>query len=87
MESRRRCGWLAKESDAAANSIIWARGKVSVPRCPVSHITPESITLLEEYHVWKLFGRTDYQRLPARLVEAMFILENELRLEQSDGEE
>ena len=44
------------------------------------------MTLLEEYHVWKLFGRADYQCLPARLVEAMFILENELRMEQSDGE-
>jgi len=29
----------------------------------------------------------DYETLPARSVEAMFILENELRMEQSDGEE
>ncbi len=44
--------------------------------CPVSYITPESQTLLEEYHAWKLFGAGDFYRLPARLVEAIFILEN-----------
>lgn len=75
------------EHDGPSKSIIWARGKVSAPRCPVSYITPESMALLEEYHVWKLFGRTDYEGLPARSVEAMFILESELRMEQSDGEE
>ena len=72
-------------SNATPNSIIWVRGKVSAPSCPISYITPESMALLEEYHVWKLFGRADYQCLPARSVEAMFILENELRTEQSDG--
>jgi len=45
------------------------------------------MALLEEYQVWKLFGRTDYKRLPARSVEAMFILENELRMEQTDVEQ
>ena len=43
--------------------------------------------MLEEFHVWKSFGKADYERLPARLVEAMLILDNELRMEQSDGDE
>jgi len=42
--------------------------------------------LLEEYYAWKLFGTTDYYRLAARLVEAIFVLENELRSEQNDAE-
>jgi len=87
LESRRHCGWLSTGSDVKPNSIVWARGKISTPRCPVSYITPESVAFLEEFHVWKLLGGTDYQRLPARSVEAMFILENELRMEQKDGEE
>ena len=40
---------------------------------------------MEEFHAWKLFGSTDYYLLPARLVEAIFLLENELRTETTDG--
>jgi hypothetical protein len=42
--------------------------------------------MIEEFHVWKLFGATDAYRLPARLVEAIFVLENELRSERNDAE-
>jgi len=66
--------------------VVWARGKVSTPSCPTSYIAPESIALLEEYHAWKMFGTTDYYRLPARLVQAIIVLENELRMERSDAE-
>ena len=52
--------------------------------CPTSYITPESVALLEEFQAWKLIGATDMYRLPARVVEAIFILENELRSEKYD---
>jgi hypothetical protein len=54
--------------------------------CPTSYISPESISLLEEFHAWKLLGATDFYRLPARVVEAFFLLENELRSGRNDGE-
>jgi hypothetical protein len=50
--------------------------------CPTSYITPESVALLEEFHAWKLIGAGDMYRLPARVVEALFVLENELRSEK-----
>jgi hypothetical protein len=67
-------------------AVVWARGKASTPSCPISYIAPESIALLEEYHAWKLFGTTDFNRLPARLVQAIIVLENELRMERNDAE-
>ena len=42
--------------------------------------------MIEEFHVWKLFGVSDVYGLPARLVEAIFVLENELRSERNDAE-
>ena len=49
-------------------------------------ITSESIALLEEFHAWKLLGAGSFYDLPARLVQAIFILENELRAESNDGQ-
>jgi hypothetical protein len=42
--------------------------------------------LLEEFHAWKLVGAGNVYELPARLVEAIFILESELRAEINDGQ-
>jgi hypothetical protein len=84
LEKKRNCGWLPS-SGRLTEQVVWARGSVAVTSCPRSHITPESIALLEEFHAWKLFGACDYYRMPARLVEAIFVLENELRSENSDA--
>jgi hypothetical protein len=43
------------------------------------------VALLEEFHAWKLLGAASFYDLPARLVHAIFILENELRAETNDG--
>jgi hypothetical protein len=59
---------------------------VSLTTCPTSYITPESIALLEEFHAWKLLGAGSVYDLPARLVEAIFVLENEVRTESSNGQ-
>jgi hypothetical protein len=66
--------------------VIWARKKAAVNSCPTSSITPESVAMLEEFHAWKLFGTTELYQLPARLVEAIFVLENELRSERNDAQ-
>jgi hypothetical protein len=44
------------------------------------------MALLEEFHAWKLLGAGSVYELPARLVEAIFVLENELRAENNNGQ-
>ena len=56
---------------------------MSTTSCPVSHVTAESQTLLEEFYAWKLLGTSDYNQMPARVAEAIFILENETILENT----
>lgn len=85
LEKKRRCGWLAPEAGSIP-PIVWVRGRVSLATCPTSYITGESIALLEEFHAWKLLGAGNVFDLPARLVEAIFVLENELRMESSDAQ-
>ena len=86
LERKRRCGWLAQDDDATNSAIVWARGRTTLATCPTSTITPESSALLEEFHAWKLLGTGAFYDLPARLVQAIFILENELRAESNDGQ-
>jgi len=65
--------------------MVWAGGRVTLDTCPTSHVTSESIALLEEFYAWKLLGAGSVYDLPARLVEAIFVLEKELRTERNDG--
>lgn len=85
LEKKRRCGWLANSTESLS-TIVWVRGKVSLATCPTSYITSESLALLEEFHAWKLLGAGSAYELPARLVEAIFVLENELRAATNDGQ-
>lgn len=43
--------------------------------------------LLEAFHAWKLMGAGGFDYLPARIVDAIVTLENELRTETRNGEE
>jgi len=65
--------------------VIWARRQVAIETCPTSYITAESLALLEEFHAWKLIGASDVYGLPARVVEAIFVLENEVRSEKHNA--
>jgi hypothetical protein len=85
LERKRRCGWLVNDT-VAGSSIVWARGRTTLATCPTSTITSESVALLEEFHAWQLLGAGSVYDLPARLVHAIFILENELRAETNDGQ-
>ena len=75
--------WRSKMASTAATNYQRTSGHLP---CPTSYITSESISLLEQFHAWQLFGATDFYRLSARVVEAIFLLENELRSERNDGE-
>jgi hypothetical protein len=61
--------------------VVWAKGDIAVDRCPTWYVTPESLVLIQEFQAWKLVGGAELFALPARMVEAFMILENELRLE------
>lgn len=84
LEGKRRCGWLGHDDSPA--HVVWARGRQSLTTCPTSYITAESIALLELFSAWKTFGVANFYELPARLIEAIFVLENELRTEGTDAE-
>jgi hypothetical protein len=84
LERKRRCGWLGNIGPDASQ-VIWARGQVAIESCPTSYITAESLALLEEFHAWKLIGAGDVHQLSARVVEAIFILENEVRSEKQNA--
>src|SRR5579871_628836 len=87
LEKRRRCTWIGDEgSDERIAGPIWARGRASSSCCPKSYVTGESLALLEEFHAFKVFGSRDVYALEARLVEAIFILEDELRREKDNAE-
>jgi hypothetical protein len=75
------------EQEGVADSrVVWLRGQVAVACCPTSYVTAESLALLDEFHAWKLIGAGNVYELPARSVEAFFVLENELRAEKHDGQ-
>ena len=84
LERKRRCGWMEHDK-VSTPGIVWARGRETLTTCPTSYVTSESLALLEEFHAWKLLGAGSMYDLPARLVEAIFVLENELRAEKADG--
>ena len=81
LEGHRRCDWIPEERRAAPRC-VWAREGVAITSCPTSYITAESISLLEEFHAWKLFNCANLYDVPARAAEAYCVLEGELRLEQ-----
>jgi hypothetical protein len=70
------------EERRGAKRIVWARGSASTEECPKSLITAESIELLERFFAWKLWGWKDPA---AREADAFLMLEQELRVEGSNG--
>ncbi|MBM3787576.1 MAG: hypothetical protein FJW30_24740 [Acidobacteria bacterium] len=64
---------------------MWARAGVVTAECPVSFITAESETLLEEHHVWRMGGRVDLRTHSAKTVEAFTVLESQIAQEKSHG--
>lgn len=63
---------------------VWARGSVALGTCPRSFITAESITLLEEFAVWRQLGGAT-GTLTAKQVDGFAILEEILAKELRNG--
>lgn len=43
--------------------------------------------LLEEFYSWKLLGGAEFSALPARTIDAIFLLEKELAKEKGNAEQ
>ena len=84
LATKRRCAFSAPES-LGPSHVVWARGNVAIDVCPRSVITPQSVSWLEQYYLWKRFGARDYEELEARTVEAFLLLEEELIKEEKHG--
>ena len=85
LERKRRCGWLGND-DSFDMPDRMGPGTDDAGDLPTSYITSESIALLEEFHAWKLLvGAGAFTICLRALVEAIFVLENELRAESNDG--
>jgi hypothetical protein len=85
LQHKRKCGWLPK-TDGTDARIVWARGRTTAAECPVSYITADSRSFLEQFHVRKEFGWGNVDALPSRVVEAFHILENEFQTEKRSGQ-
>lgn len=65
---------------------MWLRRKASTAECPKTAITAESLALLEDFFGWKLGGPMSLRDLPAKVVDAYSVLENEWLEEKHNAE-
>ncbi|MGE5647837.1 MAG: hypothetical protein ACM336_18840 [Acidobacteriota bacterium] len=66
--------------------MVWTRAGVATTECPKSYITGASMAWLETFEAWRR-GHGDAAALPARMVQAMICLENEVAQEMRRGAE
>ena len=64
---------------------VWARSDVSLGTCPKSFITAESITMLEDFAVYRRLGRFDTNVLTARQADGFVFLERLIAREMKNG--
>ena len=55
-------------------------------QCPKSLITAQSLSMLEQFRIWKEFGGGTPWSLDARTAEAILVLEQALQVEIENGE-
>jgi hypothetical protein len=84
LERRRNCAWVG-EAESSNGRIVWGRRQVGVTRCPKSIITAESKYLLDEFNVWKRCPGGSLHDLPARVVDAIILLESESQAEMKSA--
>jgi hypothetical protein len=80
----RRCGWIPAAMQTPTKSVR-ARKRVSTDQCPISVISAQSLTWIEQFYVWRKLGPSYPGELSAREVEAFLILEDEAQAEGNDG--
>ena len=86
MEHKRRCGWI-RAAVKPEERIVWTRAGHSLTECPKPFITASSLSLLEAFSVWKLMGAGEFESMPARWVDAFWILARELRRQETNVRE
>ena len=69
------------EGEPDRGRVIWGRRHVAATRCPKSIITAESMYLLDEFNLWKRSGANSLHAMPARVADAILIIDNECRAE------
>ena len=55
-------------------------------QCPKSLITAQSLSLVEQFRIWKEFGGGTPWSLEAKTAEAILVLERALKKEIENGE-
>jgi hypothetical protein len=55
-------------------------------RCPKSVITPQSLSFVEQFQIWKEFGGGTPWEMQAKAAEAVLVLEKALQMEIEHGE-
>jgi hypothetical protein len=79
LAERRRCrfgGFASHESRP-----VWVAGNAVAYQCPKSIIGSDEVYAVEEFRAWKMAGMPDFRLLPARLADALMVLETEYRSE------
>lgn len=67
---------------------MWAGGHVMTTACPVSLISAQSVSLLEEFSAQKTLGaRLSIHQTRAKVIDAFQILEGELLAERIHDEQ
>lgn len=85
MERKRRCRWI-DQAELGPVVVVWGRNGCVVRECPRSVISADSLSWLEEYHIWRMCPTTPLTHLEARKAEAFLIIEAERRKEIGNGE-
>ncbi len=81
----RNCAWIPARSEPISR-VVWARRNVIAFQCPKSIITAQSLSLLEQFHIWKEFGGGTPWSIDAKAAEAILVLEEASRKENERGQ-
>ena len=80
----RNCGWSGQRTQSV--NPVWARRSVVCFECPKSAITRQSASYLEYFKAWKRYGGEIADSVPAKVADALLVLNDELKAEAQHGE-
>ena len=79
LAERRRCRFAGFTTRGLKP--VWIDGNAVAYHCPKSLITAADVHAVEEFRAWKLAGMSDFRSFPARVADALMVLEAEYRSE------
>lgn len=80
----RNCGWSGQQTRSV--NPVWARRSIVCFECPKSAITRQSAYFLEQFKAWKRYGGEIAHSVPAKVADALLVLDEELKAEAQHGE-